>query len=99
MLEPEKAQTARLALGPTKNGAVKLSADDEVSTGLHIGEGVETVLAGMMPLRWYRLPLTANSSWALWPLTVVVVPAAVLTTPSMLYGPLEPSSVRLASPS
>jgi hypothetical protein len=52
-------KTARLALGSTKDGAVKLTDDAEVSTGLHIAEGLETTLAGMMPPRWYR------PAWAL----------------------------------
>jgi putative DNA primase/helicase len=47
-------KTARLALGSTKNGAVKLTDDADVSTGLFIGEGVETVLGGMMLPRWWR---------------------------------------------
>jgi hypothetical protein len=37
-----------LALGPTGGCAIKLSADEDISHGLHVGEGVETVLAGMM---------------------------------------------------
>jgi putative DNA primase/helicase len=52
-------KTARKALGSTKNGAVKLTDDADVSTGLYVGEGLETVLAGMMPPRWYR------PAWAL----------------------------------
>jgi hypothetical protein len=35
------------ALGPVRGAAIKFSADEDVSTGLVIGEGVETVLAGM----------------------------------------------------
>jgi hypothetical protein len=35
----------RLSLAPVKGGAIKLSADDEVTTGLLIGEGIETVLS------------------------------------------------------
>jgi hypothetical protein len=35
----------RMALGPTANGAIKLWADDCVTTGLVIGEGAETCLA------------------------------------------------------
>jgi hypothetical protein len=39
---------AKLSLGPADGAAVKLSAHDEVTLGLTIGEGPETVLAGMM---------------------------------------------------
>jgi hypothetical protein len=35
----------RLALGPTAGGAVKLTPDDEVTTCLGIGEGVESTLS------------------------------------------------------
>ena len=35
----------RKSLGPTKNGAIKLSPNDEVLTGLMIGEGIETTLS------------------------------------------------------
>jgi hypothetical protein len=35
----------RMALGRTKGGAIKLWPDDAVTTGLVIGEGLETVLA------------------------------------------------------
>jgi hypothetical protein len=38
----------RLALGPIKGGAVKLWDEAEVTTGLVIGEGIETTLAGAM---------------------------------------------------
>jgi len=37
----------RMSLGPTGGCAVKLTRDEDVTSGLHIGEGVETVLAGM----------------------------------------------------
>jgi putative DNA primase/helicase len=37
----------RMALGPKTGAAVKLSPDEEVTQGLAIGEGVETVLSGM----------------------------------------------------
>ncbi len=40
-------KTLRMSLGPTAGGAVKLSPDEDVEQGLCIGEGVETVLAGM----------------------------------------------------
>jgi hypothetical protein len=36
------------ALGPKKNTACKLVPDDEVTLGLTIGEGLETVLSGML---------------------------------------------------
>jgi hypothetical protein len=36
-----------LSLGPTGGGVIRLSPDDEVTTGLVIGEGLETVLAAM----------------------------------------------------
>jgi len=35
----------RKSLGPTGGGAIKISADDEVTNGLLIGEGIETVLS------------------------------------------------------
>jgi hypothetical protein len=37
----------RRALGPVAGCAIKLSADENVEHGLTIGEGIETVLAGM----------------------------------------------------
>ncbi len=37
----------RKALGPVAGCAIKLSADENVEQGLAIGEGIETVLAGM----------------------------------------------------
>jgi len=47
-------KTARLSLGPIGDGAIKLSDNAEVTTGLTIGEGLETVLAGMMAPTNYR---------------------------------------------
>ena len=38
----------RLALGPKAGAAIKLSADEDVTNGLSIGEGIETTIAGMM---------------------------------------------------
>jgi putative DNA primase/helicase len=38
----------RKFLGPVGGAAIKLGDDDEVTTGLHIGEGVETCLAARM---------------------------------------------------
>jgi putative DNA primase/helicase len=48
-------------LGPMAGCAVKLTADEGVEQGLHIGEGVETMLAAMMvgfapPGRWAAPP-------------------------------------------
>jgi hypothetical protein len=37
----------RMSLGPTTGGAIKLSADEDVTLRLAIGEGLETVLSGM----------------------------------------------------
>jgi phage/plasmid primase-like uncharacterized protein len=44
-LTPDGKKIARMAFGPTAGGAVKLWGDEWVSTGLVVGEGVETVLA------------------------------------------------------
>jgi hypothetical protein len=41
------AKNTPLSLGPTGGGVIRLSPDDEVTTGLVIGEGLETVLAAM----------------------------------------------------
>jgi putative DNA primase/helicase len=38
----------RMALGPKAGCAIKLAAHEDVEQGLHIGEGVETMLAAMM---------------------------------------------------
>jgi len=35
----------KMMLGPTRGTVVKLSPDDTVETGLHIGEGIETILS------------------------------------------------------
>jgi hypothetical protein len=51
----------RLTLGPTRGAAIKLSPDDEVSIALTIGEGLETVLAGMMK---GFTPAWALGSWS-----------------------------------
>jgi hypothetical protein len=51
--------TARMALGSTKNGAVKLTDDADGTMGLHIAEGIETTIVSMMAPRWYR------PAWAL----------------------------------
>ena len=42
-LTPERI--GRMSLGPTKSGAIKLSPNNEVLTGLMIGEGIETTLS------------------------------------------------------
>ena len=41
------AKVDRKMLGRAKNTAIKLTDDSEVTTGLHIAEGVESALAGM----------------------------------------------------
>jgi hypothetical protein len=45
----EKANIDRgkRALGPIKDCAIKLSADEDVTFGLTIGEGIETTIVGM----------------------------------------------------
>jgi phage/plasmid primase-like uncharacterized protein len=52
-------KTARKALGPIGGGAIKLSDNAEVATGLTVGEGVETVLVSM------ALPTWCRPAWAL----------------------------------
>jgi phage/plasmid primase-like uncharacterized protein len=47
-------RTARLSLGLIGGGAIKISDTAAVTTGLTIGEGLETTLAGMMAPTWYR---------------------------------------------
>jgi len=42
----------RRSLGPTGGGAIQLSPDDEVATGLLIGEGIETVLSLSLRLQF-----------------------------------------------
>jgi len=46
-LTPTAEKIGRMALGPKTGAVVKLSPDEEVTQGLAIGEGVETVLSGM----------------------------------------------------
>jgi hypothetical protein len=53
------AEVAKMTLGPIGGAAIKLSANEDVTMGLHIGEGIETTLAGMMPPRNFR------PAWAL----------------------------------
>jgi putative DNA primase/helicase len=40
-------RVARMTLGPNTGTAIKISSDEEVTEGLGIGEGLESVLAGM----------------------------------------------------
>jgi hypothetical protein len=47
-LTPEGRKRGRKAYGPKAGCAIKLTADEDVAEGLHVGEGIETVLAGMM---------------------------------------------------
>jgi putative DNA primase/helicase len=47
----------RMTLGPKTGAAIKVSADEDVTMGLAIGEGLETVLSAM------RL-LSFNPAWA-----------------------------------
>ncbi len=48
----EIAGKDRMALGPIKGGAVKLTPDEEVTTGLAIGEGIETTLSLKLLRDW-----------------------------------------------
>jgi hypothetical protein len=56
-LSPAGEKIDRKALGSIGGAAIKLSADEDVSYGLTIGEGIETTLAGMM--------LGLGPAWAL----------------------------------
>jgi hypothetical protein len=56
-LTPAGMKIGRMALGPKTGAAVKLSADEIVSMGLTIGEGIETVLSAMQ--------LGFSPAWAL----------------------------------
>jgi hypothetical protein len=47
-LTPDARKIDRKALGPVSGAAIKLSDDVDVTTGLVIGEGLETTLAGMV---------------------------------------------------
>ncbi len=40
-------KTLRLSLGPVAAGAIKLASDEDVCTGLHVGEGLETCLSAL----------------------------------------------------
>jgi hypothetical protein len=56
-LTPDGRKIDRMTLGPIGAAAIKLTRDDDVEYGLHIGEGLETTLAGMA--------LSFKSAWAL----------------------------------
>lgn len=56
-LTPDGKKIDRKFLGPTGGCAIKLTADEDVTEGLTIGEGIETVLAGMA--------LNFRPAWAL----------------------------------
>src|SRR5439155_20079785 len=47
-LTPAGQKLDRRSLGPKTGAAIKLSDDGDVATGLTIGEGIETTIAGMM---------------------------------------------------
>jgi putative DNA primase/helicase len=49
----------RMAVGPTKNGVVKLSPDEEVTYGLAIAEGIETTLSLRLMPDWSASPVWA----------------------------------------
>jgi len=49
----------RLALGPTANGAIKLTNDADVTYGLGIGEGVESTASLQMLPEWRGAPVWA----------------------------------------
>jgi putative DNA primase/helicase len=47
-LTDDSKKIDRKMLGPTAGAAIKLSPDDDIRTTLHVGEGVETCIAGML---------------------------------------------------
>lgn len=47
-LMPDGRKLDRMTLGPIAGAAIKITPNEDVSDGLHIGEGVETTLAAMM---------------------------------------------------
>jgi hypothetical protein len=51
-LGPQPERLGRLSLGPTASGAVKLSLDGDVTHGLLIGEGIETVLSASLKFKF-----------------------------------------------
>jgi hypothetical protein len=46
-LTPDGKRIDKMTLGPTGEAAIKLTRDAEVAESLTVGEGIETVLAGM----------------------------------------------------
>jgi Toprim domain len=52
-LGPRPERIDRLSLGPTSGGAIKLSPDDEVSSGLLIAEGIETALSAAVRFKFH----------------------------------------------
>jgi hypothetical protein len=46
-LAPDGRKIDRMTLGPMAGAAIKFARDDDIEGGLHIGEGIETVLGGM----------------------------------------------------
>jgi hypothetical protein len=52
-LGPAPDRIDRLSLGPTGNGAVMLSPFDEVTTGLMLGEGIETALSAAVKFKFH----------------------------------------------
>jgi hypothetical protein len=51
-LGPRPERIGRLSLGPIAGGAIKLSLDGDVTHGLLIGEGVETVLSASLRFKF-----------------------------------------------
>jgi hypothetical protein len=47
----------RLSLGPTKDGAIKLTPDDLITTALGVGEGIETTLSLQRVPEWLGSPV------------------------------------------
>lgn len=56
-LTPEGAKVDRRMLGAAAETAIKLDPDEDVTHGLHVGEGIETVLAARQ--------LDLRPAWAL----------------------------------
>jgi putative DNA primase/helicase len=46
-LHPDGRKIDRMTLGPIGGAAIKLTADEDVTGGLHIGEGIETTIGAM----------------------------------------------------
>jgi hypothetical protein len=61
-LRPNATKIDRMAYGPTRGGAIKLWADEYVTTGLVVGEGPETVLSAASMI--YKNTLL-RPAWAL----------------------------------